>query len=91
MGDMADDFNAMRQDSQERRSFNRKSSAQILEHSRVNFESKNGGAHLVVRHEKTVVDFWPGTGKWIARDFDVSGRGVFPLLRYLGVKANVNG
>jgi len=88
MSGMADDFNAMRQDSQQRRAFNRESSKQILEHHLVQYQNRNGGAHLIVSHNDRVVDFWPGTGKWMARDFDVSGRGVFPLLKYLGVKAN---
>ncbi len=86
MSDMGDDFNAMHKESQERREFNRQSSAQILEHHRVQYAVRNGGAHLIVNHGDTTVDFWPGTGKWIARDFDVNGRGVFPLLKYLGVK-----
>lgn len=85
MSDMGDDFNAMRQESQERRAFNRQSSAQVLEHHGVKFTSRNGGAHLIVEHNGICVDFWPGTGKWIPRDYDVKGRGVFPLLRYMKV------
>lgn len=88
MGDMADDFNAMRQESQDRRARNRQSSTQILEHYRVRFSIRNGGAHLIVEHNDSKVDFWPGTGKWIPRDYDINGRGVFSLLKYLGVEVN---
>jgi len=30
-----------------------------------------------------LIDFWPGTGKWIARDTKLKGRGVFNLLKYV--------
>jgi len=87
MGDMADDFNAMREHSQVKRASNRISSAGLLEARGITFESKNGGAHLIVQHEGKVIDFWPGTGKWIARGSGKNagciGRGVFPLLKYL--------
>lgn len=52
----------------------------------VKFVSRNQGRHLIVEGEIDVVDFWPGTGKWIARDEDnTCGFGVKKLLSYLGV------
>jgi len=95
VGDMADDFNALRtalrEESVVKRQHNRESSPQVLDRYRVDYESRNGGVHLIVRvvrdEVRTVVDFWPGTGKWIARDGDkTAGRGVFRLLEWLGVK-----
>lgn len=64
MGDFWRDVNAARQ---EKRAVNRKSSAEMLREAGVAFEEKNDGAHLVVQALGKVVDFWPGTGLWIAR------------------------
>jgi hypothetical protein len=44
------------------------------------FEEKNGAAHLIVRTELGVVDFWPGTGKFVFRQGGYQGRGVFNLM-----------
>lgn len=41
-------------------------------------------SHLIVTGSGwELVDFWPGTGKWIARDTKRKGRGVFNLLKYI--------
>lgn len=73
-------------ESQVRRGENRESSAKILADRSIAFESKNMGAHLIVSHEGKVVDFWPGTGKYIPRGFGKAGRGVFNLLKVIGFK-----
>lgn len=53
---------------------------------RLQFEVKNDGAHLIVRHEGQTVDFWPGTGKYKPRKPGARhGRGVFNLLKLLGI------
>ena len=91
MSDMADDFNAMRQESQERRARNREESAKILTDAGVQFLSRNGGAHLIVEHEGKIVHFWPGTGKWkVLRGpgYTQDGRGVFTLLNWLKVRSD---
>lgn len=69
----------------EKRGENRVNSAQILKERGINFESKNGGAHLIVSHNGKTVDFWPGTGKWISR-IGGKGRGVRKLLKMLEAK-----
>lgn len=74
------------QESQVRRGENRENSAVILTERGVQFEAKNMGAHLIVSHEGKIVDFWPGTGKYIPRGFGRPGRGVFNLLKAIGVK-----
>ena len=98
MSDMADDFNAMRADSQERRARNREESAKILTDAGVQFLSRNGGAHLIVEHNGLTVHFWPGTGKWtemMRKPFFAgigpyrSGCGVFPLLKLLDVMVKI--
>lgn len=74
-----------KEESQLRRSENREGSAKILSDHGVQFESKNMGAHLIVKHGEQVVDFWPGTGKFICRASGKHGRGVFNLLKRIGV------
>jgi hypothetical protein len=65
-----------------RRANNRESSPRILAERGVSFESKNEGAHLIVTIGGMVVDFWPGTGKFITRGAKPkTGRGVFNLLK----------
>lgn len=77
-------FRDMKEASQEKRAHNREQSTEILRKCRVPFESHNGGAHLVIMVGE-FTDFWPGTGKWIVRG-GPSGRGVFELLKQLGVE-----
>ena len=70
--------------SQERRAGNRESSPKLLEQAGVEFQSSNNGAHLIVTGSSwELIDFWPGTGKWIARETKHKGRGVFNLLKYV--------
>lgn len=68
MGDVGDTFNAMKEESKKRRAGHREASPKLLEDASVPFESKNGGAHLIVEGSKSYIDFWPGTGKWITRN-----------------------
>lgn len=79
MGDMGDIFNAMKEESKQRRANNRESSADILTKSGIEFESKNLGAHLIVGQ----FDFWPGTGLFINRKTGKRGRGVRNLIKLL--------
>lgn len=76
---------AMKQMGQERRASNRENSAHILRHNGVQFEEKNDGAHLIVRHDGKTADFWPGTGKYSVRGTGAYKRGVFSLLKDLGI------
>jgi len=71
-------LNAMRKN---KRANNRESSAQCLRQAGVPFESKNGGAHLIVATPEQTIDFWPGTGLWLARGTGERRRGVKALLR----------
>lgn len=65
---------------------NRECSTSILIKHGIPFEIKNDGAHLIVKYADQIVDFWPGTGKFIFRQGDNQGRGVFTLLKRLGIK-----
>lgn len=72
--------------SRDRRAGNRESSAALLREKGVAFQERNSGAHLIIEHGGKAVDFWPGTGKWVDRnDRTIKRRGVFNLLKYLGV------
>lgn len=68
---------------QEKRASNREQSAAILTRSGVIFESKNGGAHLIVLAGSKGIDFWPGTGLWIVRGEKNRRRGVRKLLEFV--------
>jgi hypothetical protein len=84
MSDMGDDFNALRKMKQEKRADNREASAAILSRAGIVFESKNNDAHLIVLAGAMVVDFWPGTGKWIVRGgSSMPHRGVRKLVEYV--------
>lgn len=50
------------------------------------FESKNGGAHLIVKPGTPErVDFWPGNGLWKETSGDATGRGLESLFSHLRV------
>ncbi len=84
--DLSDHYALMAERSKLKRAANRQGSAEILTARGIEFESKNGGAHLIVRHNGKVADCWPGTGRWIFRGGAPSGRGVMNLLRELTTK-----
>lgn len=68
-------------ESQHRRQRNREQSATLLRANNIEFESKNGGAHLIIVLPNRLLDFWPGTGLWVDRKTKHSGRGVFNLVK----------
>jgi hypothetical protein len=88
MGEMVDDFRALKKYRQEKRADNRESSAEYLSVRGVPFTVKNGGAHLIVECEECFIDFWPGTGKWHSR-CGKKGFGVRNLCEFVGVGSNV--
>jgi len=82
MGDMGEVFNEMKRYKQERRASNTEKSTQILVDRGVKFDSKNGGAHLIVYADcGKVIDFWPSTGKFRVRGQKKFQGGVFKLLK----------
>jgi hypothetical protein len=84
-GSSDDDYACGKNARKEKRAFNRERGPEILKEHGVSFAIKNNGAHLIVQHGGKVVDYWPGTGKFIFRDGG-EGRGVFTLLKALGMK-----
>jgi hypothetical protein len=86
MSEAAEIFPDLKAESKERRAANRCRSTGMLTGLGLQFEVKNDGAHLIVRHEGQTIDFWPGTGKFIPREPGAKhGRGVFNMLKYLGI------
>ena len=83
MGDMGEIYKDMKQISRKRRENNRERSQEILKQNNIKFTEKNSGAHLIVQDNNENLDFWPGTGKFIARRTKHVGRGVFNLIRYI--------
>lgn len=83
MSDAIDFYNDLKQIKAEKRAANRSASAILLERAGVIFESKNAGAHLIVQAGRVAVDFWPGTGLWIARGSSDRRRGVRKLIAFV--------
>lgn len=70
----------IKQAGQNKRASNREGSTKLLTEAGLQFESKNGGAHLVVTGPLGTYDFWPGTGKWCVRGSTTYNRGVQKLI-----------
>lgn len=85
MSDMGDMFRDLRAHRQAKRANNRALGVKFLRERGYQFKTRNGGAHLIVAADGGwTVDFWPGTGKWIARadgGTTIHGRGIAHLMR----------
>lgn len=81
MGDMGEVFQDYTRLRKEKRRSNTENSTELLRQQGVPFESRNGGAHLIV---DGVADFWPSTGLYIPRDRTYGkDRGVMRLLKFV--------
>jgi len=85
MSEVGEMFADHRKQGQEKRANNREQSTSLLQENGISFVKRNMGAHLIVSYEGIVVDFWPGTGKFIVRGEHKKRRGVFALLKVLGI------
>ena len=83
MGDMAEGFRAMNEYKKEKRKSNAQWSTNYLIEQGIEFESKNGGAHLIVSHNDKIADFWPSTGKFQVRGSGRYLRGVKQLIKVM--------
>lgn len=88
--DMGAMWREIKKQRQEKREKNRETSPALLKKQGIEFEEKNMGAHLIVKHNGHTVDFWPGTGKWITRGgkFTIKGRGVMKLIKHIQAEQN---
>ena len=75
-----EDYALIRQLSVMRRGENRIRGSERLTEYGISFESKNNGAHLIVEN---LIDYWPGTGLFIARKSKTRGRGMHNMLKTL--------
>lgn len=82
MGEQVEHFRAAHKIDQQERAERREVALRTLRQHDVGFVAWNDGAHLLVRGR---VDYWPGRGRWRARDTREEGRGVWSLLRFLGL------
>jgi hypothetical protein len=62
---------------------NRISSQRLLESRGIEYHTNNDGIHLIVTGCYGYIDFWPGTGKWKSREYNIDGYGVFGLLEMI--------
>lgn len=85
MGDMGDDFKVLREFRKAKRQDNKASSTEILTEKGFKFERKNFGEHLILKNETSTFDFYPSTGLFIDRATKKKGRGIFNLIKKLGV------
>lgn len=80
MGDMAEDFKALKQvlkrESAERKNYNRVGSEDILIRQKIPFKKFNEDHFRVGQF-----DFWPATGLFIHIKTKTRGRGVFNLIK----------
>lgn len=60
----------------------RAQSTKRLKKEKIEFESKNYGAHLIVEGPYGLIDFWPGTGKWKCRNTGKNDQGLNELIDY---------
>lgn len=83
MNEITEMYKDRSKESSARRASHREQSPQMLEGAGIPYQSKNGGAHLIVEGNTSFIDFWPGTGKWIERGTAVKGFGVRNLIKHI--------
>jgi len=83
MSDIREIYEAMKEHSKQKKESNKRFSTNELESRDIKFESKNDGYHLIVNHFNKIADFWPYTGKFIIRNNNKKGRGVFNLIKWM--------
>ena len=60
-----------------------------LHKAHVSFETKNHGAHLIVYSTFSVIDFWPGTGKWRVRESAREGFSLESLIKAIKTEESI--
>ena len=82
MGDVGEDYKALKERSKKKKLSNVEFSTMALIERGYYVDIKNNGVHLIVTWNDKTVDFWPSTGKWIVRGGKTS-RGVNRLMKEL--------
>lgn len=79
--DIAESFRELKKSRTLKKVANLEISTKWLIESGVEFESKNGGTHLIILIDGLrFADFWPSTGKWKLRSSNKYNRGIKRLL-----------
>jgi hypothetical protein len=65
----------------EKTASNRAWSTSYLREFGIDFVIKMGGAHLIVNHNGKTINFWPGTGLFMADG--LRGRGIMNLVKIM--------
>lgn len=81
MSEIGETYAALKEAGKIKKAANQENSAQILSDNGIAFEVRNYGNHLIIRTDGVIYDFWPSTGKFIARKGKTKGRGVFNLIK----------
>lgn len=79
-------YDALKVCSQNARRESRDKAPRKLKSAGYRFDVKNNGAHIIIYGASVTVDFWPGTGKWISRNYPDRGRGMISLMKIEGLK-----
>jgi hypothetical protein len=67
--------------SRKKRAANREEGQELLENHGIPFVTNNFGVHLMVDFGcNGIVDFWPGTEKWISRKYQEKGFGIVSMI-----------
>ena len=78
MSEQCEIYNLQKAYAQEKRAANTIYSTNLIKHLGLNYESKNFGAHIIIKNRW---DFWPSTGLFIDRKSKKKGRGVRNLIK----------
>lgn len=82
--DIAETWRLLNEMKAAKRAYNRQASARLLEKSGIPFNTKNNGAHLILKFGKIWANLWPGTGLWTTYTPNkIKGRGVANLIKWL--------
>lgn len=68
-------------ESAKRRARNKHSSIMMLIENNIDFDRRNYGTHLIIKHNGYTADFWPTTGKFNIRGDKRYFRGVRLLIK----------
>ena len=80
----------LKRDRLERRGNNIENSERILTAYAVTFSSQSNRTHIVIRRKGQAYDFYPTTGTYLIRaSRGKMGRGVFSLLREMGINTKL--
>ncbi|HZN48393.1 MAG TPA: hypothetical protein VFB71_12270 [Ramlibacter sp.] len=85
MGEQSEYFDAAKAEHRERAAARRLEAPAKLTALHLEYVSRNNGAHLIVKHGRRWIDYWPGTCRWCERRSKNRGWGLRSLLVSLGV------